>query len=263
MGRAGTAGVDLLLMLYAARTGSRRFIDRTRTVSGCRARGHRGRCRRSISPDAGSTSAFTTGSRSRGSRVTMSRAPGKHGGGRRIHPGLSQRLWTIYATAAAGLCPRSPGIAPGSSERFGQRDSADNGSYLVFRQLRQDVAAFWRTLDAKTARARWRSGSCCRGLALAAKMVGRWPSGAPLVKTPDQDDPAMADDDRFLYYGAGDPHGFNCPLGSHIRRTNPRDALDRIRLREVNRSRQATSHRPAGPRLRPAGGAVRWSPPTS
>jgi Dyp-type peroxidase family len=105
-----------------------------------------------------------------------------------------------------------------------QRDLGRNGSYLVFRQLRQNVAAFWRTLDAKSRAADGRQDpAAC--ITMAAKMVGRWPSGAPLVKAPHQDDPVMADDDRFLYHAA-DPHGFNCPLGSHIRRTNPRDALD-------------------------------------
>jgi deferrochelatase/peroxidase EfeB len=115
-------------------------------------------------------------------------------------------------------------LLPEGPNGSGQRDFGHNGSYLVFRQLRQDVAGFWRTLDAKS-RATDGGQDPAACIALAAKMVGRWPSGAPLVKTPHRDDPAMADDDRFLYYGA-DPHGFNCPLGSHIRRTNPRDALD-------------------------------------
>jgi Dyp-type peroxidase family len=116
------------------------------------------------------------------------------------------------------------GLLPGGPNGSGQRDFGHNGSYLVFRQLRQDVAGFWRTLDAKS-RATGGGQDPAACITLAAKMVGRWPSGAPLVKAPHRDDPAMADDDRFLYYGA-DPHGFNCPLGSHIRRTNPRDALD-------------------------------------
>jgi Dyp-type peroxidase family len=117
------------------------------------------------------------------------------------------------------------GLLPEGANGSGQRNFGRNGSYLVFRQLRQDVAAFWRSLDDKTRTPDGGQDPAAR-LTLAAKMLGRWPSGAPLIKTPDQDDPAMADDDLFLYYGAGDPHGFKCPLGSHIRRTNPRDALD-------------------------------------
>jgi hypothetical protein len=51
-------------------------------------------------------------------------------------------------------------------------------------------------------------------------------SGAPLVKAPNGDNPALAKDNDFLYYGSDDSHGFKCPIGAHIRRTNPRDSLD-------------------------------------
>jgi deferrochelatase/peroxidase EfeB len=61
---------------------------------------------------------------------------------------------------------------------------------------------------------------------LASKMVGRWPGGAPLVESPDADDPALCDHNDFLYHRAGDAQGFKCPIGSHIRRANPRDALE-------------------------------------
>jgi deferrochelatase/peroxidase EfeB len=56
-------------------------------------------------------------------------------------------------------------------------------------------------------------------------MVGRWPSGAPLVETPDRDNPCLGDDNDFGYYRT-DPLGLACPLGAHIRRVNPRDSLD-------------------------------------
>jgi deferrochelatase/peroxidase EfeB len=56
-------------------------------------------------------------------------------------------------------------------------------------------------------------------------MVGRWPSGAPLVETPDRDDPRLGDDNDFGYHRA-DPLGLACPAGAHIRRVNPRDSLD-------------------------------------
>jgi deferrochelatase/peroxidase EfeB len=58
---------------------------------------------------------------------------------------------------------------------------------------------------------------------LASKCVGRWPSGAPLILAPDRDDPRLAERDDFFY--ADDPDGVRCPLGAHVRRTNPRDAL--------------------------------------
>lgn len=106
-----------------------------------------------------------------------------------------------------------------------RRDLGLNGSYLVFRQLSQDVHGFWRYVDEKTRTATGASDASAR-LRLAAKMVGRWPSGAPLVKTADGDDATLGSDNDFLYYGAGDPDGLKCPIGAHVRRSNPRDALD-------------------------------------
>ncbi|HEX2024394.1 MAG TPA: Dyp-type peroxidase [Acidimicrobiales bacterium] len=91
-----------------------------------------------------------------------------------------------------------------------------SGTYLVFRHLYQDVAAFWQYLDRVT------GGDEEARVKLAAKFVGRWPSGAPLVRSPHRDDPDLGADNSFGY-AEWDPHGFRCPVGSHIRRTNPRD----------------------------------------
>jgi Dyp-type peroxidase family len=115
------------------------------------------------------------------------------------------------------LLPRDPA---GS----GAADLGRNGCYLVMRQLEQDVDGFWRYVGQA---ARRPDGSDDPGArtALAAKMVGRWPSGAPLVKAPDRDDPRLGDDNDFGYYRA-DPLGLACPLGAHVRRMNPRDSLD-------------------------------------
>lgn len=99
-----------------------------------------------------------------------------------------------------------------------------NGSYLVFRQLRQDVGGFWRFCDEETRRADGSSDPEAR-LRLAAKMVGRWPSGAPLALTPEKDDPSLGEANDFGYH-AEDQRGARCPVGSHIRRSNPRDSLD-------------------------------------
>jgi Dyp-type peroxidase family len=70
---------------------------------------------------------------------------------------------------------------------------------------------------------------------LAAKLVGRWRSGAPLTLAPERDDPALGNDPRrnddFTY--ASDPHGLQVPLGSHMRRMNPRDTQLNI-LTDVN-----------------------------
>ena len=56
-------------------------------------------------------------------------------------------------------------------------------------------------------------------------MVGRWPGGAPLALSPDRDDPALAEVNDFGYFHE-DPVGTGCPVGAHVRRTNPRDSLD-------------------------------------
>lgn len=106
----------------------------------------------------------------------------------------------------------------------GNKDLGRNGSYLVFRQLHQNVRLFWESLDTLTRNPDGNSDPDER-IKLAAKMVGRWPSGAPLVETPDQDNPELAESNEFLYH-ATDPHGFKCPFGAHIRRVNPRDALE-------------------------------------
>ena len=62
---------------------------------------------------------------------------------------------------------------------------------------------------------------------IAAKMVGRWRSGAPLVLASEHDNPTLgADPNRnnvFSY--SDDMEGLKCPFSAHIRRVNPRDAL--------------------------------------
>ncbi|MGH6909886.1 MAG: Dyp-type peroxidase, partial [Phenylobacterium sp.] len=93
-----------------------------------------------------------------------------------------------------------------------------NGSYMVFRKLHQRVAAFRRYLRdqaSEPAEEEW----------LAAKMMGRWRSGAPLALCPMHDDPQLGADptrnNDFRY--ADDDLGYATPLGSHVRRMNPRD----------------------------------------
>src|SRR4030095_16678198 len=59
---------------------------------------------------------------------------------------------------------------------------------------------------------------------LAAKMIGRWPGGAPLTLSPEADDSELARANNF-HYRQLDEGGLRCPFGAHIRRTNPRDQL--------------------------------------
>lgn len=103
------------------------------------------------------------------------------------------------------------------------RDLGRNGTYLVFRQLAQDVAKFCNFLDHATCDSNANSDPWAQER-LAAKMVGRWKSGAPLVLSPKCDDRDLASENNFGYLGE-DPNGFRCPIGSHIRRSNPRDSL--------------------------------------
>lgn len=105
----------------------------------------------------------------------------------------------------------------------GMRDLGKNGSYLVFRQMEQDVQLFWEYVRAATAEEG--NTNADEMIKLAAKMVGRWPSGAPICLAPDKDDSSMENMDSFAYR-AHDSTGLKCPIGSHIRRTNPRDAMD-------------------------------------
>ena len=113
---------------------------------------------------------------------------------------------------------------PRDAEGSGLADLGRNGSYLVLRQLRQDVPGFWRFLDGVTRRADGTSDPQER-VRVAAKMVGRWPSGAPLTLAPDADDPSLGSANDFGYHEL-DPRGARCPVGSHIRRSHPRDSLD-------------------------------------
>jgi Dyp-type peroxidase family len=95
-----------------------------------------------------------------------------------------------------------------------------NGTYAAVRKAHTNVAAWRRFLRAN-------SSSAEEEALLAAKMVGRWPSGAPLALTPEHDDPELAADphrvNNFLYR-EHDDRGYRCPAGAHIRRANPRDS---------------------------------------
>lgn len=124
-------------------------------------------------------------------------------------------------------------LLPEDAAGTGHKDLGRNGTYMVIRQLQQDVTAFWTFMNGQSKNA---DGTVNEkeSRKLAAKMMGRWPSGAPLVKWPEEDpvllfpneDPAkFIDDDDFLYHD-NDPDGLKCPFGSHLRRTNPRDSFE-------------------------------------
>jgi Dyp-type peroxidase family len=125
--------------------------------------------------------------------------------------------------------PNALGIALGDRDEYDRQaelpampgcpEFGRNGSYLVLRQLEQDVHGFWSTMMQQTGTSSTDSVEARR---LASKIIGRAPDGTPLVPY------ANADDNEFGF--ADDPYGYGCPLGAHIRRSNPRDSLDNNNL---------------------------------
>jgi Dyp-type peroxidase family len=97
------------------------------------------------------------------------------------------------------------------------RDIRRNGTYLVFRQLEQDVPAF-NTFVSDVAKKIGETDDW-----VAARLLGRWKNGEPLVAEKPNGNEEDAKN-NFLYYYE-DRSGLKCPIGAHIRRANPRDSL--------------------------------------
>jgi Dyp-type peroxidase family len=122
------------------------------------------------------------------------------------------------------------------------KDLTKGSTFLVFRKLEQDVAGFRAFLQHQ--RPQDRKGQ----EALAAQVVGRWRNGTPLVLSPET--PRAVHDEATLNdfrYAADDPRGEKCPLGAHIRRTNPRDIGGRDNVRRHRLLRRGISY--GGPLL--------------
>jgi Dyp-type peroxidase family len=118
-----------------------------------------------------------------------------------------------------------------------------NGSYVVFRKLDQRVAAFRQYLKANA------PGPEGEEL-LAAKMMGRWRSGAPLALCPLHDGPEVGADrgrNNAFLFKEDDSIGYHTPCGSHIRRMNPRDADVAGVVRIHRMIRRGTSYGPPLP----------------
>jgi deferrochelatase/peroxidase EfeB len=118
------------------------------------------------------------------------------------------------------------------------------------RQLRQDVQAFRSFLESAAPDSRAAQER------LAARMVGRWPNGTSVVVAPEREAQVAEEHLNDFRYFPLDRHGFRCPIGSHVRRSNQRDstaAIDTMKhaLKRVNSHRLLRRGRLYGPGFDP------------
>src|SRR5215467_9784209 len=118
-----------------------------------------------------------------------------------------------------------------------------NGSYVAYLRMEEHVGAFRDFLQ--------QHGKTPEEQELvAAKLMGRWRSGAPLVLARDKDDPELGADlqrNNNFNYKNEDPQGYAVPLGSHMRRMNPRDtAANMNRHRMIRRGATYGTYLPEG-----------------
>ena len=128
---------------------------------------------------------------------------------------------------------------------------ARNGSYMAYRRLQEHVGKFREFL-------RQHGETPEEQELIAAKLMGRWRSGAPLVLSPDKDNPELAADSQRnndFNYKEMDPQGYAVPLGSHARRMNPRDTAANINRRRM--IRRGATYGPALPDGAPDDGVER------
>jgi Dyp-type peroxidase family len=118
-----------------------------------------------------------------------------------------------------------------------------NGSYMAYRRLREHVGRFRDFL-------REHGKTPDEQELVAAKLMGRWRSGAPLTLAPDMDYPALGADpqrNNNFNYKQADPQGYAVPLGAHMRRMNPRDTAHNMnRRRMIRRGATYGSQLPEG-----------------
>ncbi|QND85669.1 Dye-decolorizing peroxidase [Chromobacterium vaccinii] len=98
-----------------------------------------------------------------------------------------------------------------------------NSSFAAFRILEQDVAGFESFLQTYAGQLGMDAEM------LAAKVCGRWRNGNPLTLMPNDEGSTLPPDQlNAFHYVSNDAKqddtlGLKCPIGSHIRRSNPRD----------------------------------------
>ncbi|MFZ1161785.1 Dyp-type peroxidase [Mycobacterium sp.] len=126
-----------------------------------------------------------------------------------------------------------------------------NGTYMAYRRLQEHVGLFRDYI-------REQAQTPDDEELLAAKFMGRWRSGAPLVLAPDKDDPELGADpmrNNDFNYKEMDPFGYACPLGSHARRLNPRDTAHNMNRHRI--IRRGATYGPALPEGGPDDGVDR------
>lgn len=108
-------------------------------------------------------------------------------------------------------------VLPDAEDQPGLKDLGRNGSYLICRQLSQDVPGFWQFVnqqvdDKKTERKQ-----------LAESIVGRKmdKKGTPLISATEQEISGISNPENSFNYDQ-DQKGRQCPISAHIRRSNPR-----------------------------------------
>jgi Dyp-type peroxidase family len=162
------------------------------------------------------------------------------------YPNAYGQLTAVPSARARRGTREHPFPLPGGKRvNFGE-----NGTYLVLRKLKQEVASFWQYCwDA--ALAEGATNVAERAKLIAARFIGRWPNGVSLVDSPDAEHAPTSDLNDFGFRER-DPHGLRCPFGAHIRRANPRDMFGsdaKEGLHDANLHRIVRRGRAYGPKL--------------
>jgi Dyp-type peroxidase family len=127
-----------------------------------------------------------------------------------------------------------------------------NGSYMVFRRLEQRVPEFWRFVRQQAGRLGMDAEL------LAARMVGRWKSGAPVELAPLRDDPGLGGNEKRNndFEFAEDRFQRKCPYAAHIRKVYPRDDVNEAEAQRHRIIRQGIAF---GPEVAPGETVTRHS----
>lgn len=125
---------------------------------------------------------------------------------------------TTRASDSQNLLSRAQPEQDGPNGEFtlDRNDLGRNGSFLVVRQLEQDVEGFDAYINGYGEdKAEYH----------AAKIMGRWRDGTPLTLSAGDTVPTQPNLSNHFHYQGADVHGNRCPMGAHIRRSNPRDSM--------------------------------------